>query len=134
MPKFLHVGFNFAGPLKIKELEPAFSSVGDWLRYSSSCWIIWTERSAQDVFSALKPYLVNDDQFLIVEINMYERNGWLPEWVWGWMNARQQYQSNALAGLGGLAALGGQSPLGSFGIPPASSFGPPPNPFYPPKK
>ena len=64
---------------------------------------------------------------------MYERNGWMPEWIWNWMNARQQFQTNALAGFGGIAAALGEqtSPLG---IAPSSSFGGSPNPFYPPKK
>lgn len=132
MPRFLHVGFNFAGQPKVKELEAAFSATGDWLRYSQNCWLIWTERTASDTFNALKPYLANDDQFLILEVNMNERNGWLPEWLWNWMNARQQYQSNAVSGLSGLSVFGGaQSPLG---VASPNPYEIPINPFWPPKK
>jgi hypothetical protein len=57
----------------------------------------------------LKPYLSDHDHFLILGVNMTERNGLLPEWIWNWMNLRQQYQPNALTGVAGLTALGGQS-------------------------
>lgn len=130
MPRFFHVGFNFAGPPKVKELEGAFSASGDWLRYSNNCWVVWTERSALDIYNTLKPYLVDQDQFLILEVNTLERSGWLPEWIWNWINARQQYQANALTGFGGLASLSGPS----LGVAPPNPFLPPPNPFFPSKK
>jgi hypothetical protein len=123
MPRFLQVGFTFPGPPKIKELEGPFSTAGDWIRYSSHCWILWTDRSPQEVFTILKPYLSDHDHFLILGVNMTERNGLLPEWIWNWMNLRQQYQPNALTGVAGLTALGGQSPLG-LGFPPYNPFDP----------
>ena len=113
MARFFHVGFSFPNHPKVKELEAAFSASGDWLRYSTHCWVVWTNRSAQDVFTTVKPYLSEGDQFLIAEINMNERNGWLPAWMWKWMNERQQFQVGALSGLSGLgSALNPPSPLG----------------------
>jgi hypothetical protein len=126
MARFLHVGFNFPGSPKIKELEAPFSVAGDWVRYSPLCWVVWTQRSAQEVFTILKPYLINEDQFLIAEINMYERNGWLPEWIWKWMNERQQYQiTNPPTGLSGLgSALSPQFPPSIYGLPPYNPYDP----------
>jgi hypothetical protein len=117
--KFLHVGFHFGSTLKFRELEPVFTAIGDdWIRYAFNCWIIYTPRSAADVFYFLKPHLTADDQMLIVGIDVTERNGWLAQWIWEWMDRRRQLGppppptppppdlKNALTGLGSPSVLG----------------------------
>jgi hypothetical protein len=109
MNKFLHITVAFAEVPKIKELEPAITTVcDDWLRYSATTWIIWTGRSANDIAMHLRAYLAPNDQFYIVKIDLSEQQGWLPKWIWDWLNKNRQ---PSLPGLGQI---------------------PPQNPFYPP--
>lgn len=53
-------------------------TAGDWVRYSATNWIVWTDKNAEQIFSILKPH-VGNDQFLIVEVNMSEHFQWLTE-------------------------------------------------------
>jgi hypothetical protein len=99
--KFLHVGCLFPTRAKTTELDRVFDASGDeWIRYAPNNWIIWTEKSAADLFSLLKPYVTLDDCVLITGLDLNERNGWMPKWIWDWLDARIRSQNlavNALA-------------------------------------
>ena len=98
MNRFVHVGFHFAsGIIKTTALEPAFRQVGDWIRYAGPCWIVWTDKSTEQIYAILKPYLHPDDQFLILSIDQSTKQGWMPKWVWDWLNSKQNV--NALGAL-----------------------------------
>lgn len=90
--RFLHVSLTFRdGPVKTTELEPIFNAFADdWLRYSVNCWIVWSARPASDFLYALKPSLGQNDSVLIVGMNMADRNGWQPKWIWDWLDRKQQ--------------------------------------------
>jgi hypothetical protein len=92
MERFLHISFTFnEGLPKVQELEPIFNALApDWLRYSFNCWIVWTSRPASDFFYSLKPAIGQSDSFLIVKLDMTDRNGWQPSWVWEWMDRKRQ--------------------------------------------
>jgi hypothetical protein len=91
MNRFLHIGFTFnEGLPKVQELEPLFNALApDWIRYSPNCWIVWTARPASDFMYALKNVVGQTDSFLIVKIDMSDRNGWQPLWVWEWMDKKR---------------------------------------------
>ncbi len=111
MNRFVHVGFHFFLPFPTtKALEPAFDQIGNWIRYAGNCWIVWTDKSPDQIFQILKPRIGENDQFLIAPLDLTTHQGWMPQWVWDWINSKQ-YQ-NPLAGLAGynlnpLASLGG---------------------------
>jgi hypothetical protein len=130
MDRFLHISFTFnEGVPKVQELEPIFNALApDWLRYSFNCWIVWTSRPASDFFYSLKPAIGQSDSVLIVKLDMAERNGWQPKWVWEWMDRKRRLGpppppedlqgllstlgrppglGDLLSGLGGLGSLGG---------------------------
>ena|SRR5262249_32285782 len=89
MYRFVHVGFAFPGALKMRDLEPAFHAMGDdWVRYSATSWIIWTEKPTGTIFLRLRPYLDAEDQVLIVPVNMVEAFGSLSPWIWTWINSK----------------------------------------------
>ncbi len=80
--RLLHVGFNFSGPPKIKELEKVFDSALDWIRYAPNCWILWTTSSAGTWYERIKPHLGRNDKFIIYRLDPRERHGWHEEWIW----------------------------------------------------
>lgn len=91
MNRFLHIGLTFnEGLPKVQELEPLFNALApDWIRYSSNCWIVWTSRPASDFMYALKNVIGQSDSFLIVKLDMSDRNGWQPQWIWEWMDKKR---------------------------------------------
>jgi len=84
--KFLHIAFNFRGPTKVQELEPIFNQGVDWVRYAPNCWIVWTTSNAETWYSRLKPSLGPNDTMLIIRVDRSERHGWLPKWIWEWLD------------------------------------------------
>jgi hypothetical protein len=92
MSRFLHISFTFnEGLPKVQELEPMFNAIApDWMRYAPNCWIVWTARPASDFFYCLKPLIGPSDSMLIVALDMSDRNGWEPKWVWDWIDRKRQ--------------------------------------------
>jgi hypothetical protein len=89
MPRFVHVGFAFPGAIKMRDLEPAFYAMGDdWIRYSITSWIVWTDKPAATIFVMLRPYLDAGDQVLIAPIDVKEAFGSLSPWIWNWINSK----------------------------------------------
>lgn len=84
--EFLHIGFRFAGAPKVTELEPTFSQAIDWLRYAPNCWIVYTTSSAEVWSQRLKPHLGEKDLFLIIRLDLRERQGWMSKMVWDWID------------------------------------------------
>jgi hypothetical protein len=126
MNRFLHISFTFnEGMPKVQALEPIFNALApDWLRYSFNCWIVWTARPASDFLYSLKPALGPSDSILIAKLDLSDRTGWQPKWVWDWMDRKRQLgppppPAAPPADLNELLRLGRQSslsnPFGEFG-------------------
>jgi|ERR1700728_123094 hypothetical protein len=89
MHRFMHVGFTFAGVPKVLDLEPAFYAIGDdWIRYSATSWIIWTERPATEIFARLRPHIDANDQVWVIKIDLTDSFGSLSPWIWTWINSK----------------------------------------------
>lgn len=88
MNRFLHVGFMFAGRPKVRDLEPAFVPLGDWIRYSTHCWILWTDKPVFEVYRHLAARLDQKDQILIAAIDPNDAIGFLSPWMWTWMQSK----------------------------------------------
>lgn len=98
--RFLHIGFIFSGPPRIKDLEPVFdASNDDWMRYAGTNWVVWTERPASEWYALVRSYIAPNEQVLIVGLNMEDRSGWLPSWMWDWMDSRRGIDRNFLAAI-----------------------------------
>jgi hypothetical protein len=88
MFRFMHIGFHFAGVPKVRDLEPPMTVVGDWIRYSALSWIVWTDKSAADIYLALRGSFDKDDQVLIAKLEMTDCIGSLSPWIWTWINSK----------------------------------------------
>jgi hypothetical protein len=90
--RFLHISFAFnEGLPKVRELEPLFNALApDWLRYSFNCWLVWTARPASDFLYALRAVIGASDSIMIVKLDLSDRTGWQPEWVWQWMDRKRR--------------------------------------------
>jgi hypothetical protein len=87
--RFLLVTFAFAGKMKTKELEPVFNRGINWVRYAANCWIVLTKQNPNVWAKRLQPLLDEKDQYFIVDIDLAQRQGKLPKWVWDWIKEHQ---------------------------------------------
>jgi hypothetical protein len=86
----MHVGFAFAGVPKILDLEPVFNAMGDdWIRYSNTNWIMWTEKNAATLYRTLESHLDTFDNVFIAPFDATGAFGRLQPWMWDWMRLRQ---------------------------------------------
>jgi hypothetical protein len=84
--KFLHLSFNFEGrPPRTKAIETELDKALDWIQYAPNCYLLYTLRDAQIWYSRLKKKVREDDSIFVVELNMENRQGWLPTEVWEWI-------------------------------------------------
>jgi hypothetical protein len=87
---FLHIGFNFASaPTSppTATLEYWVQAIGDdWVRYASNNYITWTNRTPQQVAETLRNAMGPTDLLFVVRINTADSSGYLPQWIWDWIN------------------------------------------------
>jgi len=87
--QFLHISFKFADrDPKTAKLTPTFNKAIDWIRYAPNCWIVWTSSSAATWYERLRPHLDDNDAMFIARIDPDERQGWMSEGFWKWMNSK----------------------------------------------
>jgi hypothetical protein len=97
--RFVHCGLVFAIPAEQRyaAIDPVFDATGDdWVRYSYSSWLIWTEKSADHLFSLLQPFLYPAEQALVVGVDMTFRSGRMHPAIWEWMDLKLRGQGKSL--------------------------------------
>lgn len=82
--QFLHISFIFKDQPYLESLEPVFGKALDWLRYSDTCWIVYTSSDADKWYRRLKPEIGEKDNILIIKADPSERQGYMPKTVWDW--------------------------------------------------
>jgi hypothetical protein len=89
--KFLHLGVSFksggATPERLNEVEGVLNKATDWLRYARGCWLIYTGKEPNVWHNRLKNQVswIKDQSYLICEVDLENRAGWLPETAWDWI-------------------------------------------------
>ena len=86
MAKFLHVGFNFADrQISEDKLKILFDTAIDWVRYAPNCWILWTTSDVDTWYKYIKANIDERDNVFICELEITNRQGWLPKSIWDWI-------------------------------------------------
>lgn len=84
--RFLHITFNFKGHSSPTEsIENILDKALDWIRYAPNCYILYTTRDVQTWYARLRKVLHEKDNIFVVELNIENRQGWLPRSVWEWI-------------------------------------------------
>ena len=98
----LHVGLGGSGDQDVPKFEKVFDEAESWLRYTTNCWVLWTNLSARDWCNRLEAAVDKPNRrFLVCKLDAKERAGWLSDTEWKWIrekgpNARSR--SRAAAG------------------------------------
>lgn len=82
----MHVGFNFedrAAPSK--GIQKVLDKALDWVRYAPNCYIVYTSSDVEHWYARLREVIDEADNIFVVELNIENRQGWLPKSVWEWI-------------------------------------------------
>ena len=74
------------------------SGIGDWIRISAFSWLIWTDKSTEEVSQIFRQTLGLQANFVVLYVDPAGAQGWAPKWIWDWINNKQTLAQ----GLGGL--------------------------------
>lgn len=69
-------------------LYRAIKTCGDWWHFLGSTWLVDTPLNAGQVWDRLAPHVHRNDIVLIHAVG-HDKQGWLPQNAWDWINARQ---------------------------------------------
>jgi hypothetical protein len=85
--QFLHVGFSFTGGRSspTEEIQYILDKGLDWVRYAPNNYILYTAKDVEVWYNRLRKVIHEDDNIFIVEINIKNRQGWLPSKIWDWI-------------------------------------------------
>lgn len=101
--KFYHIGVLFPFQPRSHLIDGALTAAArpddDWVRYAPNCWIVWTERSAEQIYNSMSYLLNQTEQVFIVEINLQNRHGMLLKAIWDWLDSKQKSPELTLAEL-----------------------------------
>ena len=71
-------------------LHNAIKNAGEaWWHYIDTTWIIKTTESATEISNRLLPYIEKpDDSLLVIKVDpsVGNKQGWLPQKAWDWIN------------------------------------------------
>src|SRR5262245_53055189 len=82
-------------------VERELDKAKDWIRYAPSCYLFWTNTSAQEWhahFRATIPEL-RSHQYLICGVDLTDKQGLLPKEAWEWINRYEVEYRDILANL-----------------------------------
>ncbi len=68
------------------KLYEAIKELGAWWHYLRSVWLVDTNWSSNDIRNKLRPYIVDDTDYLLVIHVQRDYSGWLPKDAWEWLN------------------------------------------------
>ena len=71
-------------------VESALKAAKTWWHYFDTVWIIGTNQSLTAWHAKLKTLIANSDSLFIVDITNRERNGWLPQRAWQWLDENEK--------------------------------------------
>ena len=70
------------------DLIAAIEAYGNYAHILESTWLIRTSKTAQQVCDDLRRHIDKDDHIFVTGVQEHNRQGWLPQQMWNWMNGR----------------------------------------------
>jgi hypothetical protein len=71
-------------------LYKAIKDLGTWWHHLESTWLVDTKLNATEIWAKLQSHVDKNDSMLIIRV-AGDKNGWLPQEAWDWINSRLQY-------------------------------------------
>ncbi len=91
-PRFVYVGLSFTGNSppepNVPGVDAAIDSEShDWLRFNWLSYILWTPSECEIIVRKIRRVPgMQDYSVFAAELNFVGSFGFLPPWVWDWLN------------------------------------------------
>jgi hypothetical protein len=72
-----------------EEFFDALKSEDSWSHYLRSTWLVATNKSPDEMFQELRPFLRSGDHLLVTSLSR-DRQGWLPHKAWEWIRRHER--------------------------------------------
>jgi hypothetical protein len=83
--KFYNIYIRPKPGSSLETIEEKMNLSLDWYRVDSYTWIVYSSCDAHKLLARLQP-LVKPNGFLFTcELNVDNRNGWMPKALWNWL-------------------------------------------------
>lgn len=88
---FYHIGISFPLGTRTNAIDYVLNNIinDDWVRYSANTWIVWSQKSAHDIYLMLSPHLNQTEQVLVFPIDANNRYGFASQWIWQWIDSKR---------------------------------------------
>ncbi len=67
-------------------LYAAIEGIGNNIHATTSHWFVQTSLSAAQIYGRLKPHIDDNDYIFVTSVG-HDRQGWLPQKVWDWIDS-----------------------------------------------
>jgi hypothetical protein len=74
--------------VNIAAVQQALGTVGDWYRIAMWCWLIDTDRNANQLVALLGPFVEPNGESFVSRIHPVERQGYKTQAFWNWIDNR----------------------------------------------
>jgi len=88
----LIVTYDLNGPLNYAPFYQTLMGLGPWWHHITSTWLVSTYRTPEQVFEAIRPYILDTDRILIAELGP-RYTGWLPKEAWQWIEDQRRQEA-----------------------------------------
>ncbi len=74
-------------PSKYRDVSEEIKQLGAWWHYLESTWIVKSSTlNADSMFAKLEKHISGGDRVLIIKVDKNDKQGWLPQDAWDWIN------------------------------------------------
>ena len=89
--KYYHISLNIERyPLKkYLKINTFMEESINYIKYMPNCYIMYTDICIDKIYRNIKSILDEGEHVFICELNLANRQGWLPKSVWNWI--RENY-------------------------------------------
>lgn len=97
--RLLHISIGSVfGVFNHSAIQSRLDDLGkDWLNYNANCWLLWTNKSPITISEMIAVHLNPADQILVLGVNSQDLpTGFMPQWVWDWINRPRDPASGAV--------------------------------------
>jgi hypothetical protein len=89
MATFYHIYIKAEEGIKLEEIEKKMNLAIDWFRYAPNCYVVYSTSDTDKWYERLKPLFDSNGRFLIMELNVNNRFGWMTKDFWEWLSKKR---------------------------------------------
>ena len=83
--KFYHITIRPKNGKTIDDVEKQMNKALDWYRYNDNCYVVYSTADMKMLMGRLRDLVDQGGLLFISELNITNRNGWMPKEFWEWL-------------------------------------------------